>query len=218
MPDFAALRKNMIDGQLFPNRVTDRRVIAAFTKVPRERFVPEPARPRAYLDEHLHLGGGRYLLAPLVFARMVQEARIRFDDVVLDVGTASGYSAAVLGHLASAVIALESDERLAVQAEEALTELGADNAAVVQGPLPGGWPAGGPYDIVLVHGAVPEPPAELVAQLGPHGRLLAVEGQPEAPGRLVRVEAIDGAPVKRDLCDASVPPLAAFARPQGFTF
>ncbi len=216
MSDFAALRKNMIDGQLFPNRVTDRRVIEAFAKVPRERFVPDQARPRAYLDEHLHLGGGRYLLAPLVFARMVQEARIRYDDVVLDVGTASGYSAAVLGHLASAVIALESDEGLAVQAEEALTELGADNAAVVQGPLPGGWPAGAPYDIVLVHGAVPEPPENLIAQLGPRGRLLAVEAEPDAPGRVVLVEAMNGAPVKRDLFDASVPPLAAFVRPPAF--
>lgn len=218
MSDFAALRKNMIDGQLFPNRVTDRRVIEAFAKVPRERFVPEQARPRAYLDEHLHLGGGRYLPAPLVFARMVQEARIRYDDVVLDVGTASGYSAAVLGHLASAVIALESDEGLAVQAEEALTELGADNAAVVQGPLPGGWPDGAPYDIVLVHGAVPEPPEELIAQLGPRGRLLAVEAEPDAPGRVVLVEAMNGAPVKRDLFDASVPPLAAFARLPAFKF
>ena len=149
----------------------------------------------------------------MVFARMVQEARIRFDDVVLDVGTASGYSAAVLGHLASAVIALESDERLAVQAEEALTDLGADNAAVVQGPLPGGWPDGAPYDIILVHGAVPEPPKELIAQLGPRGRLLAVVGQPDAQGRMVLVEAMNGRPVKRDLFDASVPPLAAFARP-----
>jgi len=218
MSDFAAMRRNMIDGQLFPNRVTDRPVLAAFEKVPRERFVPDQARARAYLDEHLHLGGERYLLAPLVFARMVQEARIRFDDVVLDVGTATGYSAAVLGHLASAVIALESDESLAVQAEEALTELGADNAAVVQGPLSGGWPPGGPYDIVLIQGAVPEPPEELIAQLGPQGRLLAVESQPGAPGRVVLVEATNGNPVKRDLFDASVPPLAAFARPATFRF
>ncbi len=218
MSDFATLRRNMVDGQLVPNRVTDQRVIAAFARVPRERFVSEPAAARAYLDAHLHLGRGRYLPAPLVFARMVQEARVRSDDVVLDVGTATGYSAAVLGHLASAVIALESDEKLAQQAEEALTDLGVDQAAVVLGPLPGGWPDGAPYDLILVHGAVPGPPPGLIAQLGPRGRLLAVEERSGAPGRMVRVEATNGHPVKRDLCDASVPPLRALARAPAFEF
>lgn len=218
MSDFKAMRKNMIDGQLFPNRVTDRRVVAAFGSVPRERFVPENVRARAYLDDNLDLGGGRYLLDPLVFARMVQEAGIQADHVVLDVGTATGYSAAVLGHLAAAVIALESDEVLAVQAEEVLTELGADNAAVVQGPLEGGWPRGAPYDVILVQGGVPEAPPTLIEQLGPRGRLLAVEGSDESPGRAVIVEVTNGNPVKRDLFDATVPPLAAFARKPAFTF
>ncbi len=218
MSDFATLRQNMIDGQLLPNRITDRQVIAAFARVPREQFVPEPLRARAYLDEHLELGRERYLLAPLAFARLVQEAGIRPDDVVLDVGTATGYTAAVLGHLASAVIALESDEKLALQAEESLTELGVDQAAVVQGPLPNGWPDGAPYDVVLVQGAVPEPPPDLIAQLGPGGRLLAVEGQPGVPGRVVLVEMTNGHPVKRDLLDASVPMLRAFVRPRTFEF
>ena len=218
MSDFKAMRKNMIDGQLFPNRVTDSRVIAAFASVPRELFVPEEVRARAYLDDNLHLGGSRYLLDPLVFARMVHEAGIQADHVVLDVGTATGYSAAVLDHLASAVIALESDEVLAVQAEEVLTELGADNAAVVQGPLQGGWPRGAPYDVILVQGGVPEPPPILIQQLGPQGRLVVVEGSEEPPGRAVMVLATDGGPVKRDLFDATVPSLAAFARKPAFTF
>ncbi len=218
MTDFAGMRRNMINGQLLPNRVTRPSVIEAFENVPRERFVPEPLRFRAYTDADLPLGQGRHLLNPLIFARMVEEADIQSRHVVLDVGTATGYSAAVLGHLASAVIALESDSALAAQAEQILTELGADNAAVVQGPLPEGWPRGGPYDIILIQGAVPEPPRALIEQLGPGGRLLAVESEGEAPGRAILVDTAGGTPVKRDLFDASVPPLAAFSRPAAFAF
>ena len=113
MIDFAAARTNMVNNQVRPNKVTDDRVLAALAAVPRERFVPEAMAGNAYVDEDIAVAAGRYLMEPMVLARLLQAAAIEPDDVVLDIGCATGYSAAVLAQLAATVVALDCDDTLA---------------------------------------------------------------------------------------------------------
>lgn len=142
--DYAAARHNMVENQIRTNRVTDPRIVATMDALPRELFVPKQLRGIAYVDEDLDLGNGRYLMEPLVLARLLQAAELRPEDVVLDVGCGTGYSTAVLARVASTVVALESDSDLAEAAASLLAELGMDNAVVVTGPLADGYPAQSP--------------------------------------------------------------------------
>src|SRR5690606_26313879 len=145
---------NMVESQVRPNRVTDPRIVMAMLELPRENFVPKPLRGIAYVDEDVHIGGGRYLMEPMVLARLIQAAQIGPDDVVLEIGTGSGYGAAVLSRLASTVVALESDPELAKMATRSLGELSIDNVAVVEGPLTKGYPAQAPYNAIVFSGGV----------------------------------------------------------------
>lgn len=184
MIDSAQQRLNMVESQVRPSDVTDRRIIRAMLEVPREAFAPEAVRDIAYMDGSLpvssrglnggRLGLARYLLAPRTFAKMVQLAEVEPTSVVLDIGCATGYSTAVLARLAKAVVAVEVDAALAALASEALRNAGAGNAVVVEGPLAAGSPGHAPYDAILLNGAVPEVPAVLLEQLKEGGRLLAV--------------------------------------------
>ena len=133
--DFEAARRNMVEGQIRPNRVTDPSLLSALAEVPREAFVPEALKSLAYVDEDLAVGGGRHIMKPMVLARLIQEARIKPTDVVLQIGCGAGYAAAVLARMASTVVALESDARLAEQAASTLSGLGIDTVAIVEGPL-----------------------------------------------------------------------------------
>jgi protein-L-isoaspartate(D-aspartate) O-methyltransferase len=178
--DFETQRKNMVESQVRPSDVTDRRIIRAMLAVPREAFVPESMAGLAYMDADVSVAGagrggtGRALLAPRTFARLVDLARIEPEDAVLDIGTATGYSAAVMAEIGATVVALECDERLARQARSALDRLGIANVTVVTGGLAAGWPGEGPYDAIVLEGAVPEVPAMLLEQLKDGGRLVAV--------------------------------------------
>jgi protein-L-isoaspartate(D-aspartate) O-methyltransferase len=180
MTDFTARRLAMVESQLRPNEVTDRRLLAAMLTLPRERFVPPPLSGLAYMDESIQVfpsidgAPARFLLAPMVLARLIQLAAVEPDDKVLDVGCATGYSTAVLSRLGRRVIGLEPEPELAEAAREALRDLGIANAEIVEGALDRGHPAGAPYDVILVNGAVREPPDTLFAQLKPGGRLAVV--------------------------------------------
>ncbi len=210
-------RRMMVDGQIRPSDVTDPALIAAMLDVPRERFVGGAWKTMAYGDAAIPLtaGGGRMLLAPRVFAKLVQAAAIGPGDVVLDVGCGTGYSAAVLARLASSVVALEEDETMAAAAEEALAEIG--NTAVVRGPLVEGYPSEGPYDAILIEGAVEELPARLGRQLKEDGRLVAIVGSGPV-GRATVSRWVGGAFSGHAVFDASAPVLPGFARPAAFVF
>lgn len=181
MADVALQRKNMVDSQVRPNDVTDRRIINAMLNVPREAFLPTALKPIAYIDETLPLvkaadgAPARGLMAPRVFAKLVQLAEVSESDIVLDVGGLTGYSAAVIARLAQTVVVLESDPALAETATKALEELGVDNAAVVTGDLEVGYPSEGPYDAIIVEGTVDAMPPGLLDQLKDGGRLVAIE-------------------------------------------
>lgn len=216
--DYAAARTNMVENQIRTNRVIDPLVIEAMAALPRELFVPKQLRGIAYIDEDLDLGNGRYLMEPLVLARLLQLAQIKPSDVVLDVGCATGYSAAVLARMASTVVALESDPDLATRAGGLLTELGVDTVAVVTGPLKEGYPQQGPYDVIFIDGGVAEIPQALCQQLAEGGRLVAVEMGAGRFGRGVLIERLGGTFSRREAFDAASPLLPGFAKNPGFVF
>jgi len=223
MPDFAAARRMMVDGQVRTSDVTDLRIIGAMLELPRERFVPEENAALAYLDLDLPAAtasGGepvRRLLKPMVLAKMVQAAAVKESDHVLDVGGATGYSSAFLARLARSVVALEEEEALAPRARENLGAVGARNVTVVTGPLTQGWPAKAPYDVILVEGAVEIVPPALSRQLNAGGRLVAVVGR--APnGRATVYRSVAGEVSGWPVFDAAAPLLPGFAAPPVFVF
>lgn len=224
--DFAKLRRTMVECQLRPNKVIDTKLLAAFEDVPRELFVPKSLRGVAYVDEDLQIAPGRYLMEPMVLARLIQAADLEPDEVVLDIGAATGYGAAILSGLASTVVAVESDLILYEQANAILRDLGKVNCVVVSEPLTAGYPRSAPYDVILVEGAVAEIPTALTDQLADGGRLLAVVAagtaaaafsglRGSAVGQAVICRRIGGTVSRRVLFDAQVPVLPGFeARPR----
>lgn len=215
--DYKAARHMMVEAQLRTNRVISPELIDALETVPRENFVPRQMVGGAYVDGAVPIGNGRSLMEPMVFGRLLQTAAIQKSDVVLDVGCASGYSAAVLSHVASTVVALEIDSELAGRASAALAQLGVDNVAVVTGPLTEGDAAHGPYDVIIVEGQVPAVPKALLDQLAEGGRLLAVLDEGAGPGRATLFTRFGGAISHRVIFDATAGRLPGFVAPVPFS-
>jgi len=218
MIDYALARLNMVDSQLRTNKVTDPAVLEAFLAVPRERFVPPALRGTAYIDDDLPLGGDRYLLAPMVEARLLQLAAIGRDDAVLEIGCASGYGTALLARLARSVVALESDPVLAGQAATRLRELGTGNATVIEAPLERGYPGLGPYHAILIQGAVALLPDWVAPQLAEGGRLVAIMPKATGMGQAVIMTRFGSLLSRRPCFDAAAPPLPGFQREPSFVF
>jgi protein-L-isoaspartate(D-aspartate) O-methyltransferase len=227
MADFAWQRLAMVESQIRPNEVTDRRVIAAMRALPRERFVPPRLRDVAYSDEALEVFPSvdgafpRFLLAPMVLARLVQLASVEPQDTVLDVGCATGYSTAVLAGLGKSVTGLEAEPELAEAAKRALAELAIANTAIVTGSLTEGHSAGGPYDVILLNGGVPEVPASLLAQLKEDGRLVTVISRTAnnaSQGKAYLFVNVAGEASGVPHFDAGASPLPGFAPEPAFTF
>lgn len=216
--DFAAARSNMVDCQLRTNKVKDARVLDAFETVPRELFLPEARRAVAYVDEDLVLAPGRYLVEPMVLARLLQAADIGPDDLVLEIGGGSGYGAAVMARLGATVIALESVQALAAQAAKAHAELGIDNVLLVEGPLDQGYAKQAPYNVILINGAVNAVPAAISDQLADGGRLVTVLQEGGEPGRATLLQRNGPVVSSRMLFDAATPLLPEFVRAPSFVF
>jgi protein-L-isoaspartate(D-aspartate) O-methyltransferase len=218
MTDFAAARRMMVDGQVRTADVTDLRLIGAMFELPRERFFPDEKAPLAYLDLDVPVSAPgqpvRRLLKPMVLAKLVHAAGIAATDRVLDVGCATGYGAALLAHLAGTVIGLEEDPALARQAAAAVV---APNARIVTGPLLRGCAAEGPYDVILLEGAVEAVPQVLFDQLKEGGRLVCVLGNGPA-GKAMLYRRIDGDVSGRPVFDAAAAALPGFAKPAEFVF
>ncbi len=215
--DFAAARHNMVESQIKPNRVTDTLVMNALAELPRENFVPKALRGVAYVDEAIEIGEGRHLMEAWVLARLLQTAEIQPDDVALVIGCGSGYEAAVMSYLASAVVALESDESLATQANVVLSGLSIDTVAVVNGGLVRGYSRQSPYDVIFINGAVPEIPERLSGQLADGGRLVAIVGE-GAFGKGTLVTRYDDVITAREVFDAGTPALPGFEQDSAFSF
>ena len=219
MTDFAQARRMMVEGQIRTSDVTELNLLAAFDEVPRERFVPERWRAIAYLDRDVPVAetGARYLLKPMVLAKLIQSAEVDEGDRVLDVGCATGYSSAILSKLARRVIALAEDDALAAAAARALAAVGAGNALVITGTLAGGSPREAPYDVILLNGSTEVAPQALLDQLADGGRLVVVFGR--APIGRGTVYRRSGAHVSAHAeFDAMAPLLPGFSKPPAFVF
>jgi protein-L-isoaspartate(D-aspartate) O-methyltransferase len=218
MSGLATARLHMIESQLRPNKLTDERVLAAFGSIRRELFVPEQLRAVSYVDEDLPLGGGRYLMQPMVAARLIQAAAVGRTDAVLVVGAGIGYEAAVVSLLARKVVALEEDAGLARRARAALVDHAIAAVEAVEGPLRRGHRPRAPYDAILFAGAVAEIPAEILEQLAEGGRLLAVERPGGGIGHAALTKRTGAALARRVIFDAATPLLPSLAPSPAFVF
>ena len=221
MLDFAQARRTMVDSQLRTFDITDRAVLAAMAAVPRERFVPAGREDLAYSDQNLPVSGSnldgvaRFMLAPMALGRLIQALEIEPGDRVLDVGAGLGYSSAVLARLGAEPIALESSAALA---EAAGARLAAEGAVKVrQGSLDRGCPEDGPFDAILINGAVAQRPETLLQQLREGGRLACLTGGDRAGKAVLYLRSGDAFGL-RTLFDAAAPELPEFRPVPGFVF
>jgi protein-L-isoaspartate(D-aspartate) O-methyltransferase len=176
MDDSAGVRASMVAEQLARRGIRDARVLAAMRRVPREEFVPPESRALAYADRALPIGDGQTISQPYIVASMTEALQLEPADRVLEVGTGSGYQAAILGELASHVVTVERRADLAERARVKLASLGYANVAVVVGDGTLGWAENAPYDAILVAAGSPGVPASLTAQLADGGRLVVPVG------------------------------------------
>lgn len=219
MTDFALARRNMVEGQLRPNRVNDAGLLAALGELPRERFLPEGLRSVAYADDDVPLGNGRFMMEPMVHARLIQVLQPQNGDKALVVAAGLGYGAAILARLTKSVVAVETDATLAATATKTLQELGVSGVELVTGPAEQGASTSAPYDIVLIEGAVPEVPQAIADQLAEGGRLATVIADPSGALGVAHLFVKQGGVMSgRPLFDAGTPLLPGFARPARFTF
>lgn len=216
MSTYDTRRSVMVDTQIRPSDVTKYPIIAAMLAVPRELYVPANRRDAAYAGKNIPLAPRRVVLEPRTLAKMLDGLDIRPDELVLDVGTGLGYSAAVIARLAQAVVALEEDATLAGEAETVLAAESIDNAAVMTGPLAEGAPQHGPYDVIIVQGGAARFPSALADQLKEGGRVacLFMEGE---LGTVRFGYKLDGRIDWRFGFNAGAPILPGFEKAQEFT-
>lgn len=221
--DLAAARQTMVDCQLRTFDVSDLDVLARARTIPREMFLPSRLRALAYSDKAIAVGDGverRTLLAPMVLARMIQDASIGPQDNVLCIAGGWGYSAALIAGLARQVISLEDSKTHTDAATAAFARLGLENARAVTGRLAAGLTSSAPFDVILIEGAIETRPYGLMLQLADQGRLLAIENLSDevGAGRVVRFLKGNDVIGKQNLFNASAPVLAEFAAPRSFVF
>ncbi len=218
MVDYAAARRNMVESQLRTNKVSDTELIEAFAGIPRELFVPERLRGIAYADRNIALENGRFMMEPMVLARLLQAARPEPGDIALDLGCATGYGTAVLSRLVATVVALEGEAPLAAEANRILSELEIDNAVIVEGALTEGYPKQAPYNVIVMGGAVAEIPPAISDQLADGGRLVAVVKGNAGMGRATLMQRGGDVVSSRFLFDAAAPMLPGFEVELSFVF
>ena len=210
-PDFAALRRYMVERHIAARGIDDPRLLDAFQTVPREQFVAPEYRARAYDDGPLPIGHGQTISQPYIVALMIAAAEVGAEDRVLEVGAGSGYAAAVLGQVVREVVSIERLAMLADEARQRIAALGLDRVVIVEGDGGNGWPARAPYDAILVAAAAPSVPRALLDQLRcPGGRMvipLGGEGWSQKLVKIVRTAKGDFATT--DLCGVRFVPLIA---------
>ncbi len=216
MTNHTARRTIMVDTQIRPSDVTKYPIIDAMLKVAREDYVPPALRDAAYADENLSLGEGRVVLAPRTLAKMLEALDIQGDELVLDIGSAYGYSAAVMARLAEAVVAVEDMSAVAEDSQSILSQHGADNVITHQGPLEQGAPDHGPYDVITLQGGVQYLPESLTEQLKEGGRIACLFMQ-GALGQMRIGYKIEGVINWRFAFNAGAPVVPGFEKHNAFT-
>jgi protein-L-isoaspartate(D-aspartate) O-methyltransferase len=218
--DLNQARFNMIEQQIRPWEVLDPNVLALLSTVRREDFAPLAHKALAFVDMEIPLGSApnQVMLAPRVQARMLQDLAVRATDKVLDIGTGSGFMAALLGHQAASVLSLEVDPALAAQAQTNLQKAGVTNVTVRQADGSQGAAADGPFDAILLSGSVAEVPAVLLQQLSIGGRLVAIVGDEPMMRTTLITRSGQNSWSTTEPWDCNAPRLSGFAEPSRFKF
>lgn len=209
-------RTMMVDTQIRPSDVTKFPIIEAMLSVAREDFVPADKVETAYVGDNINLGGSRVVLEPRTLAKMLDALDIQSDELVLDLGCGLGYSSAVIARMAAAVVAVEEDEGMASEAQAALSNAGADNVILHTGALAAGAAEHGPYDVIVLQGAVEHMPDAILDQLKEGGRIAAIFADGELGAVRVGYK-IDGQMNWRLSFNAGAPVLPGFERHRAFT-
>ena len=212
MDAYQKSRNAMVNGQILPCGIRDLRLLDGMRLIRREAFVPKTMRGFACADTHLEITPARFLLAPSVFARMVDAAAINAEDCVLDIGCLRGYSAAILAQLANAIVAIEENSEDCEQANALLSEQNIHNIAIIEAPLSQGCPAQKPFNAIIVEGALQTIPENLTDQLDIGGRLVAILSSLDhtSCGYAVCVTRLATGWARKRLFDASTPLLPGF--------
>jgi protein-L-isoaspartate(D-aspartate) O-methyltransferase len=209
----------MVESQLRVTKVTDDRVIMAFENVPREEFVSPELKGLAYIDEDLVLGFGRFMLEPMVLARLIQALDIKSDDTILDIAAGCGYSTALLSSLGQSVVGIEAHAELAKTAQENLIKMSVDNSVILHGDHQLGFASEAPYDAIIIEGAVAEVPEHILDQLSEQGRLVTViRDNNSAPGKATLFQRTKTGFSQQYLFDAQTPILTEFNKVTAFQF
>ncbi|WP_396435893.1 protein-L-isoaspartate O-methyltransferase [Limnohabitans sp.] len=218
--DLNQARFNMIEQQIRPWEVLDAQVLALLSSVHREDFAPLAHKALAFVDMEIPLGKGacQVMLAPRVQARLLQDLAVQKTDKVLDVGTGTGFMAALLAHQAASVLSLEIDPALAAQAQTNLQRAGVHNASVRVADGSQGAPADGPFDAIVLNGSVAEVPQALLQQLSVGGRLVAIVGQEPMMRTTVITRTSDSQWTTTEPWDCNAPRLSGFAEHSRFQF
>ncbi|MCC7305742.1 MAG: protein-L-isoaspartate O-methyltransferase [Alphaproteobacteria bacterium] len=208
----------MVDCQIHTSGVVSQAVLESFGNIPREKFVSTGLTKVAYTDEEIAAGEGRFLLKPAVHAKMLQAAEPSVKDIALDIGGASGYSAAILSPMVSTVIAVESERKFLGQAGRLWEELGIMNVVGVEGKLAEGFPAQAPFDLIFLNGAAAEIPQKLMAQLADGGRMVAILRKPGGTGQVTLVRRTGASFSRYPLFEASAPYIPGLGPKESFSF
>ena len=216
MTDYSARRVTMVDTQIRPSDVTKFPIIEAMLNVPRELFMPPDLREAAYSGNNIDLGEGCVMLEPRTLAKMLDVLDIQNDELVLDIGCGYGYSSAVISRLAEAVVAVEQNSGYISEASESLTETGIDNVLVEDRMLGDGASEHGPYDVIIIQGAIERLSDNIKNQLKDGGRICAIFRE-NALG-VVRIGYMKNGDINwRFAFNANAPVLPGFEKPLSFT-
>lgn len=216
--DFAAARQHMVDSQVRPNDVTDPRILRAFETVARERFLPAELKPQAYIDREVTYSPGRSLITAREHAKLLSALDIDAGDLILDVASGAGYSAAILSQLGEMIVCVEKDEALAARAQDNWSAAGVVNAAVIFADPAAGAPKQGPFDVIVIAAAIESEPTTLLKQLKDGGRLGAIVRKGGVSKGVIWRRS-GAATAAHDVFDASARTIApGFTQPKAFVF
>lgn len=218
MSDFSVMRQNMVKGQILPENVTNPFVIHAFLKVPREKFVPRQLARVAYMDANFSLHKGGFVLRPATLARLLEACTPLPSETILYVAAGTGYGPALLSKMGASVIALNSEEILAQEAERLVQDLQLSSIKVVLGPLVEGWETDSPYDKIVIEGCIEVIPKELALQLKEGGVIVTFRHCKDRGMTAIKCMKEKGVLTAIPLFDAFVPRLDAFQIRKTFVF
>lgn len=210
MEAFEIARINMVKSQILPSNITNEVLIDVITEIPRHIFIPENKQGIAYIDGSLLVGNGRYILAPMIFAKMIEALDIKGSESVLDIACGTGYSSAVMANLCKKIVAVESSTDLASKAHLNLNKLGVDNVIIISNSLADGHEEGAPYNIIFINGAVSKVPQGLFNQLAENGKLITIISKTPNSGSIILYKKTNGAISSSEIFDVNQPVIEDF--------